>query len=549
MKNVRLPLSLIALITSLLLITSATNAHNVPGAHDDSLPPLILGVLDFPNSGDAAAQDAFSRGVMLLHSFEFDDARNAFLEAQAIDPGFAMAIWGEALTENHPLWANQDREEALAILSKLPPRGALDLSEREHLYLDAVHVLYGEGSKAERDIAYMEAMRGIYEAYPDDLEAASLYGLSILGSVYERDFRTYMKAASILEEVFAKQPKHPGAAHYLIHSYDDQIHAPLGLRAARAYNEIAPSASHAQHMVSHIYTSLGMWEEVVIANERAVLVSEQSMQRAGKSTANRSKHALAWLEYALLQQGRIDEARDTMIVMRDDFAEIQNGNHNYHNALMRSIYIAEEPTANQILESAIPDDMPLDVHAVDMFATGYRYVAENDLDSAREELNALQKRINSATTVSVEGGLHEAQNATSEDGYLVATILSRELRALIQFNEGNVDAALQLLAEAAIAENSRPMEYGPPMISKPCGELMGEMLLTLDRPGEAIPFFEQALERNTGRTLSLLGLARAQEAIGDAAVGETLQQLDNNWQANIVTLQAIEYVWLTASEG
>jgi tetratricopeptide (TPR) repeat protein len=549
MKNVRLQLPVLTLVTCLLLTTSPTRAHDVTGAHDDSLPPVILGVLDFPNSGDAAAQDAFSRGVMLLHSFEFDDARSAFLEAQAIDPGFAMAIWGEALTENHPLWAYQRQEEALTILAKLPPRGALDLSEREHLYLDAVHVLYGEGSKAERDTAYMEAMRGIYERYPEDLEAASLYGLSILGSVYERDFRTYMKAASILEEVFAKQPRHPGAAHYLIHSYDDQIHAPLGLRAARAYNKIAPSASHAQHMVSHIYTSLGMWEEVVIANENAVLVSEQSMQRAGKSIANRSKHALSWLEYALLQQGRSDAARDTMLVMRDDFTEIQNGNHEYHNTLMRSIYIAEEPMADQVLASGKLIDMPLDVHAVDMFATGYRYVAENDLDSARRELEALQVKINAATVVSVDEGLHENQDATSEDGYLIATILSRELRALVQFKEGNTDSALQLLAEAAIAENSRPMEYGPPMISKPCGELMGEMLLTLGRPGEAIPFFEQALERNTGRTLSLLGLARAQEAVGDIAVAETLQKLDENWQANIVTLQAIEYVWLTASEG
>ena len=227
----------------LLLLTSPSNAHESDDGHDASLPPLILGVLDFPNSGAAEAQEAFVRGVMLLHSFEFDDARTAFLEAQTLDPGFAMAIWGEAMTLNHPLWAQQDREGALQVLAKLPPRGAMQITEREARYLDAVNTLYGEGSKSARDLAYRAAMRDIYENYPEDLDAAAFYALSILGSVYERDFRTYMLAAAILEEVFAQQPKHPGAAHYLIHSYDDQIHSPLGLRAAREYNKIAPAAS------------------------------------------------------------------------------------------------------------------------------------------------------------------------------------------------------------------------------------------------------------------------------------------------------------------
>ena len=540
------PLYSLALV-GLLLVTAPTYAHDVPGEIDHSLPPLILGVLDFPNSGDAAAQDAFSRGVMLLHSFEFDDARAAFLEAQAIDPGFAMAIWGEALTLNHPLWQEQDREEALNVLAKLAPRGALELSERENRYLDAVHTLYGDGSKRERDLAYMDAMRGIYETYPDDLEAASFYALSILGSVYERDFRTYMRAAAILEEVFAKQPQHPGAAHYMIHSYDDQIHAPLGLRAARAYSQIAPSASHAQHMVSHIYTSLGMWDDVVTANENAVRVSEEAMLRSGKSIANRSKHSLSWLQYALLQQGRIAEARETMETMRDDFAEVQSGGNRYHSMLMRSIYIAEDPLAEQILESPDLEKSALDDQAVDSFATGFRYIAMNDLDGARIELESLQKKVNAAKVLSVEEGLHETPNATSADGYKIATILARELRAIIQFKEGNTSSALQLLAEAAADENSRPMEYGPPYISKPCGELMGEMLLTLDRPGEAISWFEQALEHNTGRTLSMLGLLRAQEAIGDPAAAETRLKLTSSWKADAAALNATEYVWLASN--
>ena len=470
-----------------------------------SLPPLILGVLDFPNSGAAAAQDAFSRGVMLLHSFEFDDAHSAFLAAQAIDPGFAMAIWGEAMTFNHPLWAQQDREEALKALAKLGPRGSLRATEHEQRYLDAAATLYGEGSKQQRDIAYMEAMRSLQEDYPDDLEAAAFYGLSILSSVYERDFHTYMKAASVLEEVFAKQPQHPGAAHYLIHSYDDQIHAPLGLRAARAYNKIAPSATHAQHMVSHIYMSLGRWDEVVTANQNAVRVSEDSLRRAGKPIANRRKHALSWLQYALLQQGRVEEALETMRTMHNDIAEVQNESQQYHNTLMRSIYIIEDPTAEQILDTQDTSMFPLDEKAVEAFASGFRYVALNDLDSARYELESLQKNIVAAKVLPVAEGLHEDENA-------------------------------------------RPMEYGPPYVSKPSSELMGEMLLTLDRPGEAIAHFETALERSTGRTLSLLGVARAQEAAGDPAAQETWGILEGSWKADMEKLRQTDYVWLSTGE-
>ena len=538
---------LVFVVVGTLAFTAQSFAHEEE--HDDaSLPPLILGVLDFPNSGAAAAQDAFSRGVMLLHSFEFDDAHSAFLAAQAIDPGFAMAIWGEAMTFNHPLWGQQNREEALKALAKLGPRGSLQVTEHEQRYLDAAATLYGEGSKQQRDIAYMEAMRSLQEDYPDDLEAATFYGLSILSSVYERDFRTYMKAASVLEEVFAKQPLHPGAAHYLIHSYDDQIHAPLGLRAARAYNKIAPSATHAQHMVSHIYMSLGRWDEVVTANQNAVRVSEDSLRRAGKSIATRRKHALSWLQYALLQQGRVEEAQETMRMMHDDIAEVQNESQQYHNTLMRSIYIIEDPTAEQILDTQDTSKFPLDEIAVEAFASGFRYVALRDLDSARYELESLQKSIVGAKVLSVAEGLHEDDNATSEDGYNIATILARELQALIYFRDGDAETALQLLADAAEDENARPMEYGPPYVSKPSSELMGEMLLTLDRPGEAIAHFETSLSRNTGRTLSLLGLARAQEAAGDPAAQETWGILEGSWKADMEKLRQTDYVWLSTGE-
>lgn len=538
-----------ALLLAVVSPGSELLAHEEAGAGETLSAPQILGVLDFENSGRPEAQDAFERGVMLLHSFEYDDARDAFLEAQEIDADFAMAVWGEAMTHNHPLWLEQDRAAGLAALAKLLPAARLRISDRERMFVAAVTTLYGEGSKPQRDLTYRQAMRGLYEKYPDDLEAATFYALSILGSVYERDFRTYMQAASILEEVFAKQPQHPGAAHYLIHSYDDQIHAPLGIRAARAYNRIAPSASHAQHMVSHIYLSLGMWDEVIAANIEAVRVSEQSMRRAGNSVANRSKHSLAWLSYGLLQQGRYDEARQTLVTMRDDLAEIPNGNHLTHSVLMRSAYIVEDPGGDSLLAPVDVSSISLDLVAIDAFASAFKHAGNDDVESAQDELDRLRLHIADARVLTAEQGLHEDPTATSPDGYLIATIIARELEALLKFRNGETDSALALLGTAAADEAARPMEYGPPYVPKPCSELLGEMLLALGRPGEAIPHFEASLSRNPGRALSLLGLARAKEAVGDVTSRDSWDKVESAWKGDPQILRNLPYSWLGADSA
>ncbi|MDA0706118.1 MAG: hypothetical protein O2907_01495 [Proteobacteria bacterium] len=531
-----LALSLVA------MVPAQGQGHHGHGEHS---VPLILGVLDFPTSGAPAAQDAFERGVKLLHSFEFDDAHDAFIEAQAIDVGFVMAIWGQAMTHNHPLWEQQDRDAALAALAKLAPRGERRATEREERYLSAVSVLFGEGDKSSRDIAYMNTMQKMHVDYPDDLEAAAFYALSILGSVYERDFRTYMKAASIAEEVFAKQPQHPGAAHYLIHSYDDQVHAPLGLRAAREYSTIAPSASHAQHMVSHIYTSLGMWDEVVVANANAVRVSEESLLRPGRDPANRSKHALHWLEYALLQQGRYEEARATLAMMRDDVLASPDDRNRSHNAMMRASYAVDDALAAPVLARTDTAGLGLVDIATECFATAFRGAAANDLDALRTEIKVLDAKIADAVVLSVADGLHDSEDGVSADGYLLATIILREMEALLAFREGETEKALQIMATAVAEENSRALYYGPPHAPKPPGELLGEMYLVLGQSEAAIAYFQGSLSRNTGRLLALLGLFRAQQATGDAAAAATWQQLESNWRGDITALQNLEYVWLT----
>ncbi|MEX2497123.1 MAG: hypothetical protein WD448_13590 [Woeseia sp.] len=532
-------LLLLVILSSLLAAAPQALAAQSPGK-----APLILGVLDFPTSGAPGAQDAFARGVMLLHSFEYEDARSAFLEAQAIDPGFAMAIWGEAMTLNHPLWNRQNRTEALEVLAKLPPPDVRKTTALEERFIDAVERLYGPGSKIDRDLAYREAMAEMHADYPNDLEVAAFHALSILGSVYERDYRTYMQAAAIAEQVFAKEPQHPGAAHYLIHSYDDQIHAPLGLRAARAYSDIAPSAAHAQHMVSHIYTSLGRWDQVVEANRTAVRVSEESMLRAGRPKHMRNKHSLHWLEYALLQQGRYEDARETLQIMREDVEALPDASNARHSAMMRASFVVEDSLVDSVLAPLGEIDAPLYYKVMDDFASAWIMFAKGSHADARQVHARMQRRLAEAKVLTVEEGLHETESATSADDFLMAGIVAREVEALLAFAAGHPARALELLGEAVEDETGRPPYYGPPHIPKPSDELMGEMLLALDRPAEAAAMFEQSLARNTNRTLSLVGLARARDAAEDPRAGETWARIEAQWRNDPEAIRAISYPWL-----
>ncbi|MDX1554446.1 MAG: hypothetical protein R3212_00295, partial [Xanthomonadales bacterium] len=197
----------------------------------------VLGELSFPTTAKSeAAQEAFIEGMLLLHLFEYPFAERAFQRAQELEPGFPMAIWGEAMTHNHPIWDEQDRDAAGRALAKLgdTPQARQDATAggRERLLIDAIETLYGDGPKAERDRAYMRKMEALAARFPEDHEIQLFYALSIFGvHAGVRDIDSYMLATAISEAVFAENPKHPGAAHYLIHGVDDPVHAVLGLRA------------------------------------------------------------------------------------------------------------------------------------------------------------------------------------------------------------------------------------------------------------------------------------------------------------------------------
>src|SRR5687768_9142390 len=205
-----------------------------------------LGSVAFPTSTkNVAAQAQFERGLAALHSFWYEEAAASFQRAQKLDPQFAMAYWGEAMTHNHPIWMEQDREAALAILAKAP-EAATPLERDWRATLD---VLYGDGTKRERDLAYERALASMVEKYPGNSEVTAFHALALLGTMY-RDadaMRKQIHAAAVLQPLAATLPEHPGVLHYTIHAYDDPLHAPLGLRAAYRYSKVAPSAHHALH--------------------------------------------------------------------------------------------------------------------------------------------------------------------------------------------------------------------------------------------------------------------------------------------------------------
>ena len=449
-----------------------------------------LGTITFPTSGPPAAQAAFVRGVLWLHSFEYDSAAHAFRDAQRLAPDFAMAYWGEAMTYNHPVWNERDQGAALAALRRLAPtpeaRRAKAPTHREQMYMDAIETLWADGPKAQRDTAYEQAMERLVSAHPEDVEARAFEALAILGlSQGTRVVPSYLRAAAIAEEIFRDNPDHPGAAHYLIHAYDDPEHAQLGLPAARAYSRIAPDAPHAQHMTTHIFMALGMWDQVVSQN---VIAS---------GTHLGPHHYTAWWDYGLLQQGRPDSARALLVRTRQ---EMHPGPRPLAAlAVMRAHYVIDaERWSDSVLQ------WPLDLagadgvtRAIDAFTQGYAALKRGESASARSRLAALD---------SVAGvGIPDAYGASGA----APAILARELRAALLFADGRRDSALTLVRAAAASEDALPFDFGPPDIVKPTHELSGEMLLVMGRQAEAQREFERALARAPGRALSVAGLAAA----------------------------------------
>jgi tetratricopeptide (TPR) repeat protein len=477
---------------------------------------------------DRVAVD-FDGALALLHNFWYNRALQYFSQVAKNDPECAIAYWGAAMTYNHPFWdppSQADETAAWALVQKgLTVQKA---SVREKLYLHAAAVLYtdaGAGAKSTRDAQYRDAMAAVYAQYPDD-ETALFYGLSILGAIPEGStgFEQPLRAARLFEDVYSRHPDHPGVLHYLIHAYDDPEHAQLGLKAARAYAKAAPAVPHALHMPSHIFTRLGYWDESAATNLRGWQVSEADVRRAHQSGAYRDFHNLNYLEYAYIQLGRYRDAQRTVDIIAaqyralpsrqtaPDTPELQSRHvrgRTIYAVPDRVVYGYFDMLSRLLVESGRWNEVagiPLLVPSLDFAAVKLQWEAK--AAAVRKDPRAASAAASKLVSLSQAPDLHPFVK-------LIIGLQAAEAEAFAAEASGDVGTALAKLKEAVAIEDSIYDLSQPPYPIIPASELLGNLMLELNRPSDATVYFHKTLDRTPNRPKAIFGLARAAELHGD----------------------------------
>jgi tetratricopeptide (TPR) repeat protein len=476
----------------------------------------------------------FDRALALLHNFWYARALERFNRVLKNDPECAMTYWGAAMTYNHPFWdppSQADEAAAWALVQKgLKARKA---SAREKLYLAAVAALYKDaaaGTKAARDANYRDAMAAAYAKYRDD-ETKLFYGLAILGAIPEgsKGFEQQGQAAKLLEEVYARQPDHPGVLHYLIHAYDDPEHAQLGLKAARAYAKAAAAVPHAMHMPSHIFTRLGYWDESAATNLRGWNASEADVKRAHESGAHRDFHNLSYLEYAYIQMGRYRDAQHTVDIIAAQYRALPNKKTapdtpelQSRHVRGRTIYAVPDRVVygyfdmltRLLVESGRWNEAaktPLPVPSRDFEAVKLQWEAK--AAAVRKDPAAASAAAAKLVSLSQEPGQHPFAQ-------MIIGLQAKEAEAFAAEAAGDFEKAVAGLKETAAMEDSIDDLSQPPYPVIPANELCGNLLLDLNRPAEAAIYFEKALSRTPNRPKSIFGLARAAQLQNDSETAE-----------------------------
>lgn len=523
-------------VICIVLVGLAISAGAVAGQGID------VGTLVFPTSTKSPeAQARFLRGAAILHSFGWKQAIAEFQAAQKLDPDFAMAYWGQSLCYNHPLLGDQDLDSPRAVLKRLgatpEERLAKAPTDREKGFLQAVEILWGEGDIAKRKIGYMEAMRRLYEKYPKDDEVASHYALAIIAAVRpagDTTFRMYVEAGAIAMEVFKRNPNHPGAVHYIIHAFDDPVHAPLALTAADRFAEIAEAVSHARHMPSHIFIQRGMWERVSMSNQSAYDAAI-NLWKPGDRISD-AVHPLDWGQYGDLQRGDYAKAR-TWIARLEELTE-KSGRQ------ARGVSTIPLVKARYVLETETWDVKPVTEKSSthELLATGIS--AYHTGDKATLEKAAQQIRV-VADKQAADTSLYNRQAKPT-------SVAQYELEALDALAKGDRMGAMEHINKGVELAESMPPPRGAANPVKPVHELAGEILLEIGQAEEAVLFYQTQLLRTPNRALSVRGLARAHAHLGNRALaGEQYRKLQNIWSEYSVPglKEASNYLTSTDSGG
>lgn len=468
-------------------------------------PPEQPGEVYFPTSCSPSVEKQFDRALALLHSFWAKDAIQGFNAVLQQDPDCAIAYWGIAMSlQQNPLTGQEPNanatKDALTGLDRAKAIGAR--TQRERDYLAAVDLIYRDADKIDfrsRRLAYEKAMEALSQRYPEDTEAAIFYALSLdmTASPTDKTYANQLKAAAILEKVLLQQPDHPGVAHYLIHSYDYPAIAERGLGAARLYAQIAPNNPHALHMPSHIFTRLGMWQDSIKSNVRSAAAAK------AENNGQEQAHAMDYLVYAYLQLGEDADAKRVVAESASISVNPAIFIGHYALAAMPARYALErhawaeaillQPRSTQFL---FPD-------AITHFARGLGYARTGDVASAKnEELSLVQLR----------DGLTAQKNTYWSNQVEVQRLAVNGWIALAQ--GARVDALLSMRA-AADLEDSMEKHIVTPSPVVPARELLGEMLLEVGQPTEALKAFEASFLREPNRFRGTYGAAQAAALAGD----------------------------------
>lgn len=511
---------LVSRLALLALGLSAPLSAQMHGGHVEQ-----LGQVRFPTSCHGAAQRDVEHGVAYLHSFWYEKATAAFASAAAADPTCAMAYWGQAMSLWHPLWTPPSAAEAQLAMRAIDRGLALAKTARERDYLGALRAYYADYDRTDpraRFVHYALAMDTVRQRNPSDREAAIFYALALIavGQATPTDttFAYQRRADSILEPLFRLDPRHPGLAHYLIHTNDVPQLAAHGLYAARRYAAIAPDVPHAQHMPSHIFTRLGLWDDAIASNVRSAAAAHAfEVSQRWSAMWDQRAHALDYLAYAYLQQGRDTAARRIV----DEAAAARTGYP--AGSLVYEYAVAAIPARMALERGAWAEAGHLEVRpapewpaaeAITHFARAIGAAKSGDTAAAHRELVALAQI---ESTLVVMGG---------PQAYWAGQVTIQRLAATawLELATGDTADAVLHAAQAAEREDAtqkHPVTPGPVL---PARELEGDLLLLVGRPADAASAYAATLARSPNRARSLFGLARAAELMGDGATARARYQ-------------------------
>ena len=480
----------------LLLNGKVANAQE-HGAHGATGSP---GTVEFRISCTAKAQESFTRGVALLHSFTYGESAEAFREAAARDPHCAMAHWGLAMTEYHQMWepwpGPAELRRGAAEIQKA--RALKPATPREKDYVEALGKFYDGWEKQDHTVrakAHRDAMGGVHERNPKDQEAAVFYALALVATAAPED-KTYdnqRKAAAILEPLFAAHPDHPGVAHYLIHAYDNPVLAQQGVGAARAYSKIAPDLPHALHMPSHIYTRLGLWEDSISSNIASAAAARKHRDQGEEF------HALDYLVYAYLQLGRNAEADK----IKDTLPTLGNVNASslfkirYAKAAIRARCALEQQHWTEAENLAPDPDVEPQVAAISHWAAALGAVHTGNLQAAKQHAEQVRRL---SGELGGKGDVYWAEQVA---------IQGNEAGGWVAFAEHRTYDAFRLLRMATDHEDAAEKHAVTPGATRPARELLGDLLMEMNRPKEALTAYRQVLIVAPGRRNALKGAAEA----------------------------------------